>query len=82
MSSELVDGLVREYLLYRGFSHSLKVFDNELKSDRDKGLRPDKITDQIMAYVTSHDIHGKDQLHNAEYSKTLRSVDIGLPWMR
>ena len=56
----MVDGLVREYLLYRGFSHSLKVLDNELKLDKDKGLRPDKITDQLMAYVSSHDIQGKD----------------------
>ena len=59
MSSELVDGLVREYLLYRGFANSLKIFDSELKSDRDKGLRPDKITDQLMAYVNNHDIHGE-----------------------
>ena len=25
MASSFVDGLVREYLLFRGFSHSLKV---------------------------------------------------------
>ena len=59
MTSEYVDGLVREYLLYRGFSNSLKTFDSELKSDRDKGLRPDKITEQLMAYVSASDIQGK-----------------------
>ena len=58
MTSEYVDGLVREYLLYRGFSNSLKTFDLELKSDRDKGLRPDKITEQLMAYVSASDIQG------------------------
>ena len=59
MTSEYVDGLVREYLLYRGFSNSLKTFDSELKSDRDKGLRPDKITEQLMAYVSASDVQGK-----------------------
>ena len=34
-----VDELIREYLLYRCFSNTLKVFETELKLDKDKGFR-------------------------------------------
>lgn len=36
---QYVDELVKEYLLFRGFSQTLKVFDNELKTDKEKGFR-------------------------------------------
>lgn len=36
---QYVDELIREYLLYRGFSGTLKMFDTELKSDKEKGFR-------------------------------------------
>ena len=34
-----VDELIREYLLYRGFSGTVKAFDSELKVDKDKSFR-------------------------------------------
>lgn len=36
---QYVDELIREYLLYRGFSGTLKMFDTELKVDKEKGFR-------------------------------------------
>jgi hypothetical protein len=36
---QYVDELIREYLLYRGFSGTLKAFDTELKVDKDKSFR-------------------------------------------
>lgn len=36
---QYVDELIREYLLYRGFSGTLKMFDAELKVDKEKGFR-------------------------------------------
>lgn len=36
---QYVDELIREYLLYRGFSGTLKMFDSELKVDKEKGFR-------------------------------------------
>lgn len=33
-----LDEAVREYLLYRGFTQSLKAFDVERKDDKDKGF--------------------------------------------
>uniref|UniRef100_T1IIU8 WD repeat-containing protein 91 n=1 Tax=Strigamia maritima TaxID=126957 RepID=T1IIU8_STRMM len=51
-----VDELVREYLLFRGFVATLKAFDNDLKNDKDKGFRADKIVDQLCSYVTNYDL--------------------------
>lgn len=34
-----MDELIREYLLYRGFSGTVKAFDSELKVDKDKSFR-------------------------------------------
>lgn len=55
---QYVDSLIREYMLFRGFSNSLKSFDFELKSDKDKGFRVDKLIDQIMSTINTLDLHG------------------------
>lgn len=54
---QFVDELVREYMLFRGFSSSLKTFDAELKQDKDKGFRADKIIDQITHFINVHDLN-------------------------
>lgn len=36
---ERTDDLVREYLMYRGFTSTLKHLDSEIKADKDKGFR-------------------------------------------
>ncbi|ELT95333.1 hypothetical protein CAPTEDRAFT_162335 [Capitella teleta] len=56
--TELADELVREYLLFRGFSSSLKTFDAEIKNDKAKGNRVDKIMDQIHALIANYDLMG------------------------
>lgn len=53
---QFVDSLLREYMLFRGFSNTLKSFDTELKSDKDKGFRVDKIIDQILAAINTQDL--------------------------
>ncbi|XP_068620439.1 WD repeat-containing protein 91 [Battus philenor] len=55
---QFVDELVREYLLYRGFTSTVKAFDNDLKIDKDKGFRVDKIVEQILHYVNISDLSG------------------------
>lgn len=55
---QFVDELVREYLLYRGFTSTLKAFDNDLKADKDKGFRVDKIVEQIVHYINVSDLNG------------------------
>lgn len=53
---QYVDSLIREYMLFRGFSNTLKTFDSELKSDKDKGFRVDKIIDQILSAINTQDL--------------------------
>jgi hypothetical protein len=45
---QYVDELIREYLLYRGFSGTLKAFDSELKVDKDKSFRVRKCDYYIL----------------------------------
>ncbi|XP_053669716.1 WD repeat-containing protein 91 [Anopheles nili] len=59
---QYIDGLIREYILFRGFSNTLKSFDNELKSDKDKSFRVDKVIDQILLLVHNHDLGGLREL--------------------
>lgn len=62
---QYVDELVREYMLFRGFSNSLKTFDSELKfSDKDKSFRVDKIIDQITHSINIHDLHSLRDIWN------------------
>jgi hypothetical protein len=57
-SISLTDDLVKEYLLYRGFTTTFRVFDHDLKSDRDRSFRVDKIVEQILAYIHGLDLAG------------------------
>ncbi|XP_060135713.1 WD repeat-containing protein 91 isoform X1 [Zootoca vivipara] len=55
-AAERTDELVREYLLFRGFTATLKQFDAEIKADKEKGFRVDKIVDQLLQFVHSYDL--------------------------
>uniref|UniRef100_A0A182R8E7 ARMC9 CTLH-like domain-containing protein n=1 Tax=Anopheles funestus TaxID=62324 RepID=A0A182R8E7_ANOFN len=59
---QYIDGLIREYILFRGFSNTLKVFDNELKSDKDKSFRVDKVIEQMLLLIHNHDLGGLREL--------------------
>ncbi|XP_056288280.1 WD repeat-containing protein 91 [Pseudoliparis swirei] len=55
---ERTDEHVREYLLYRGFTSTLKHLDTDIKADKEKGFRVDKIIDQLQQLVQSFDLCG------------------------
>ncbi|XP_069025176.1 WD repeat-containing protein 91 [Embiotoca jacksoni] len=55
---ERTDEHVREYLIYRGFTGTLKHLDGEIKSDKEKGFRVDKIIDQLQLFVLNFDLFG------------------------
>lgn len=57
-SIPFMDELVKEYLLFRGFNSTLKYFDYDVKQDRDRCFKPDKITDQLLAFIYSYDLSG------------------------
>lgn len=55
---------VLEFLIYRGFSTTLKNFDNEFKMDKDRSFRTDKIVEFIMTCVNGHDLGTLLELFN------------------
>ncbi|XP_072518426.1 WD repeat-containing protein 91 [Salminus brasiliensis] len=55
---ERTDDLVKEYLIYRGFTSALKHLDSEIKADKEKGFRVDKIIEQLQHFIQSFDLAG------------------------
>uniref|UniRef100_A0A8D0GFV3 WD repeat-containing protein 91 n=1 Tax=Sphenodon punctatus TaxID=8508 RepID=A0A8D0GFV3_SPHPU len=55
-ATERTDELVREYLLFRGFTGALKQLDTEIKADKEKGFRVDKIVDHLQQFVQNYDL--------------------------
>ncbi|XP_069759353.1 WD repeat-containing protein 91 isoform X2 [Narcine bancroftii] len=55
---ERTDELVREYLLYREFTATLKALEAEMKADKEKGCRVDKIVEQLQHLVQGYDLNG------------------------
>ncbi|EGC31308.1 hypothetical protein DICPUDRAFT_95539 [Dictyostelium purpureum] len=51
-----LDELVKEYLLFRGFTQTNHTFSIEKKSDKLKGFQVEKILDQINIYISNYDI--------------------------
>ena len=43
-----VDSLVKEYLLFRGFTGSLRAFNRDLASDRGCGFQPDQLCELVF----------------------------------
>ncbi|XP_055381062.1 WD repeat-containing protein 91 [Condylostylus longicornis] len=71
--TEFLDELVKEYLLFRGFSNSLKTMINEQKNDKEKSQRADKIIEILSQCINSSDLNGLVQfwikLDTVLYSK-------------
>jgi WD40 repeat protein len=51
-----VDKLIEEYLLFRGFTQSLKTFQNEKKNDKTKGYKVQKIVSTLLSNIQSLNI--------------------------
>lgn len=54
---QFVDELVKEYLLFRGFASTVKNFDVDLKIDKEKGFRVDKIVEQLLQFINNYDLN-------------------------
>ena len=37
--SPLIDSMIKEYLLFRGFTSTLKAYESEIKGDKDRSFR-------------------------------------------
>uniref|UniRef100_A0A1I7Y477 LisH domain-containing protein n=1 Tax=Steinernema glaseri TaxID=37863 RepID=A0A1I7Y477_9BILA len=57
----LVDSLIKEYLTFRGFNSTLRHLETELKKEKDLKFKVDKLIEEVVHCVDSHDI---DRLKN------------------
>ncbi|XP_066145739.1 WD repeat-containing protein 91 [Euwallacea fornicatus] len=55
---QYLEELIREYLVFRGFASTLKSFEAELKVDKEKSFRVDKIIEQLMQFISNYDLIG------------------------
>ncbi|KAF8977228.1 WD repeat-containing protein 91 [Entomortierella lignicola] len=55
-SIQHIDELVKEYLLFRGFSNTYKTFEAESKTDKDKGFQAEKIIEELFASIAAMDL--------------------------
>ncbi|KAI8083856.1 WD40-repeat-containing domain protein [Thamnidium elegans] len=51
-----VDELVKEYLLFRGFTATFRALETEIRSDKDKGFQVDKIIEELLGAIANGDI--------------------------
>ncbi|KAF9975926.1 WD repeat-containing protein 91 [Actinomortierella ambigua] len=67
-SIQHIDELIKEYLLFRGFTNTYKAFEAENKTDRDKGFQTYAIQHKRKEKVTEFfDTHGADLQGSAEW---------------
>ncbi|KAI8605956.1 hypothetical protein EDD21DRAFT_362303 [Dissophora ornata] len=55
-SIQHIDELVKEYLLFRGFTNTYKAFETESKTDKDKGFQAEKIIEELFASIAAMDL--------------------------
>ncbi|XP_017778951.1 PREDICTED: WD repeat-containing protein 91 [Nicrophorus vespilloides] len=61
---QFLDEIIREYLLFRGFGSTVKSFEADLKGDREKSFRADKIIDQLWHFIGIYDLNSLKDLWN------------------
>ncbi|XP_071946900.1 WD repeat-containing protein 91-like [Antedon mediterranea] len=52
------DEMVKDYLIFRGLTNTLRTFEAELKVDKDKGFRSNRIVDQLFTFINMYDLMG------------------------
>ncbi|OAQ30943.1 WD40 repeat-like protein [Linnemannia elongata AG-77] len=55
-SIQHIDELVKEYLLFRGFTNSYKAFEADSKTDKDRGFQADKIIEELYSSIAAMDL--------------------------
>lgn len=61
---QFMDEMIKEYLVFRGFGTTIKAFDVDLKTDKEKSFRVDKIVDQLVQFVNVYDLNSLRDLWN------------------
>ena len=84
-----VDSLIKEYLLFRGFTGSLRAFNKDLASDRGRGFQADQLCELVFRKLLPLDHASElmevlDFLSNSVYSRlpgsyegVIRKLEVG-----
>ena len=84
-----VDSLIKEYLLFRGFTGSLQAFNKDLASDRGRGFQADQLCELVFRKLLPLDHAAElmevlDFLSNRVYSRlpgsyegVIRKLEVG-----
>ncbi|XP_060072966.1 WD repeat-containing protein 91-like [Ylistrum balloti] len=84
-----VDEMVKDYLLYRGFTNAHRSFEAELKNEKERGLRADKLVEQLYTYIVTYDLASLREFWNnlnhrlfsrleQRYMPSVRKLEVGL----
>ncbi|CAG8810334.1 29895_t:CDS:2, partial [Gigaspora margarita] len=57
-SIQPIEELIKEYLLFRGFSLTFRSFETDCRNDRDKGFHAEKIIEELYSFIANSDING------------------------
>ncbi|OWF40423.1 WD repeat-containing protein 91 [Mizuhopecten yessoensis] len=84
-----VDEMVKDYLLYRGFTSAHRTFEAEVKNEKERGLRADRLVEQLYAYIVTYDLTSLREFWNnlnhrlfsrleQRYMPSVRKLEVGL----
>ncbi|XP_069139768.1 WD repeat-containing protein 91-like isoform X2 [Argopecten irradians] len=84
-----VDEMVKDYLLYRGFTSAHRSFEAELKNEKERGLRADRLVEQLYNYIVTYDLASLREFWNnlnhrlfsrleQRYMPSVRKLEVGL----
>lgn len=83
-----VEKIVSEFLVWKGFTNTLRSFENETRNDRTKHFRVDLILNSIQLAIASHDLNELREIWKTietffftkleqNYTDTLRKLESG-----
>lgn len=83
-----VEKIVSEFLVWKGFTNTLRGFENETRNDRNKHFRVDLILNSIQLAISSHDLNELREIWKTietffftkleqNYTDTLRKLESG-----
>ncbi|XP_075147520.1 WD repeat-containing protein 91 [Haematobia irritans] len=55
---QFLDKLLHEYLIFRGFTNTIKTLDNEQRNEKDQSFRAEKIMEQFNYCINHNDLQG------------------------
>lgn len=59
-----LDNLLKEYLVFRGFSSTLKTLDQEQRTEKDQSFRSEKLLENFNHSIQNHDLGALRSLWN------------------